>query len=160
MPYPERLVDLTPSYSICARGLPGGTVPPPETRPARPDRAVIGSPDVQTSTDNRDMGTLVGRDAELARPRGLLQDAAAGRAVTALVSGDAGIGKSAWSPRRCRSPNATSFTVLCGQCAEIADSVPYLPFVDAFRAAPSHIEQAIKARPVLSACSGRRRAGP
>ena len=40
------------------------------------------------------MGTLVGQDAELARLRGLLHDAAAGRAVTGLVSGDAGIGKS------------------------------------------------------------------
>ena len=40
------------------------------------------------------MGTLVGRDAELARLRGLLHDAAEGRAVTGLVSGDAGIGKS------------------------------------------------------------------
>jgi DNA-binding CsgD family transcriptional regulator len=40
--------------------------------------------------------------------------------------------------------------VLCGQCAEIGDSVPYLPFADAFRAAPPHIEKAIKARPVLS----------
>ena len=42
------------------------------------------------------------------------------------------------------------FTVLCGQCAEIGDSVPYLPFADAFRTAPPHIERAIKARPVLS----------
>jgi hypothetical protein len=42
------------------------------------------------------------------------------------------------------------FTVLCGQCAEIGDSVPYLPFADAFRTAPPHIEKAIKARPVLS----------
>jgi len=44
----------------------------------------------------------------------------------------------------------SGFTVLCGQCAEIGDSVPYLPFADAFRTAPSHIEQAVKARPVLA----------
>ena len=42
------------------------------------------------------------------------------------------------------------FTVLCGQCAEIGDSVPYLPFADAFRTAPPRIEKAIKTRPVLS----------
>ena len=40
------------------------------------------------------MAALVGRDTEMARLRALLDDAAAGRAVTALVGGDAGVGKS------------------------------------------------------------------
>ena len=96
------------------------------------------------------MGTLVGRDAELARLSGLLHDAAAGRAVTGLVSGDAGIGKSRLVDEVMRIAEGDGFTVLCGQCAEIGDSVPYLPFADAFRAAPPHIEKAVKARPVLS----------
>jgi DNA-binding CsgD family transcriptional regulator len=96
------------------------------------------------------MGTLVGRDAELARLRGLLQDAAAGRAVTGLVSGDAGIGKSRLVAEAMQIAERDGFTVLCGQCAEIGDSVPYLPFADAFRTATPHIEKAIKARPVLS----------
>jgi DNA-binding CsgD family transcriptional regulator len=96
------------------------------------------------------MGTLVGRDAELARLRGLLQDAAAGRAVTGLVSGDAGIGKSRLVAEAMQTAQRDGFTVLCGQCAEIGDSVPYLPFADAFRTAPPAIEKAIKARPVLS----------
>jgi DNA-binding CsgD family transcriptional regulator len=92
----------------------------------------------------------VGRDAELARLRGLLQDAAAGRAVTGLVSGDAGIGKSRLVAEAMQIAERDGFTVLCGRCAEIGDSVPYLPFADAFRTAPPHIEMAIKARPVLS----------
>jgi DNA-binding CsgD family transcriptional regulator len=96
------------------------------------------------------MGTLVGRDAELARLRGLLHDAAAGRAVTGLVSGDAGIGKSRLVAEAIQIAERDGFTVLCGQCAEIGDSVPYLPFADAFRTAPPHIEKAVKARPVLS----------
>ncbi|HET9080358.1 MAG TPA: AAA family ATPase [Trebonia sp.] len=96
------------------------------------------------------MGALVGRDAELARLRGLLQDAAAGRAVTGLVSGDAGIGKSRLVAEAMQIAERDGFTVLCGQCAEIGDSVPYLPFADAFRTAAPHIEQAVKARPVLS----------
>ena len=96
------------------------------------------------------MGTLVGRDAELARLRGLLNDAAAGRAVTALVSGDAGIGKSRLVAEAMQVAERDGFTVLCGQCAEIGDSVPYLPFADALRTAPPHVEMAIKARPVLS----------
>src|ERR1700685_512498 len=96
------------------------------------------------------MGTLVGRDAELARLRGLLRDAAAGRAGTGLVSGDAGIGKSRLVTEAVQIAERDGFTVLCGQCAEIGDSVPYLPFADAFRTAPPHIEKAVKARPVLA----------
>src|ERR1700761_1508617 len=96
------------------------------------------------------MGTLVGRGAELARLRGLLRDAAAGRAVTGLVSGDAGIGKSRLVAEAVRLAERDGFTVLSGQCAEIGDSVPYLPFADAFRTAPPHIEKAIKSRPVLA----------
>jgi DNA-binding CsgD family transcriptional regulator len=96
------------------------------------------------------MGMLVGRDAELARLRGLLHDAAHGRAVTGLVSGDAGIGKSRLVDEAMQIARRDGFTVLCGQCAEIGDSVPYLPLADAFRTAPPHVEKAIKARPVLS----------
>src|ERR1700760_23035 len=96
------------------------------------------------------MGTLVGRDTELARLRGLLQDAEAGHAVTGLVSGEAGIGKSRLVNEAMQIAERDAFTVLCGQCAEIGDSVPYLPFADAFRTAPPHVEQAVKARPVLA----------
>jgi DNA-binding CsgD family transcriptional regulator len=110
----------------------------------------MGWPERQTASDNGDMGTLVGRDAELARLRGLLYDAAVGRAVSGLVSGDAGIGKSRLVAEAMQIAEREGFTVLCGQCAEIGDSVPYLPFADALRAAPPHIEKAVKARPVLS----------
>ncbi len=96
------------------------------------------------------MGMLVGRDAELDRLRGVLRDAAGGRAVTGLVSGDAGIGKSRLVTEVMEIAGRDGFTVLCGQCAEIGDSVPYLPFADAFRTAPPHIEKAVKARPVLA----------
>jgi len=96
------------------------------------------------------MGTLVGRNEELARLRALLHDAAAGRAVTGLVSGDAGIGKSRLVDEAMQMAEGDGFTVLCGQCAEIGDSVPYLPFADAFRTVPPRIEKAIKTRPVLS----------
>jgi DNA-binding CsgD family transcriptional regulator len=96
------------------------------------------------------MGTLVGRDAELARLRGLLHDAASARAVTGLISGDAGIGKSRLVAEAVQIAERDGFTVLSGQCAEIGDSVPYLPFADAFRAVPPRIEKAIMDRPVLS----------
>ena len=83
------------------------------------------------------MAALVGRDTELARLRALLDDAAAGHAVTALVGGDAGVGKSRLVAEVMTVAGRAGFTVLCGQCAEIGDSVPYLPFADAFRTAPN-----------------------
>jgi len=96
------------------------------------------------------MAELVGRDTELARLRALLDDAAAGHAVTALVGGDAGVGKSRLVAEVMSVAERDGFTVLCGQCAEIGDSVPYLPFADAFRTAPPQLQQAVKARPVLA----------
>ncbi len=96
------------------------------------------------------MATLVGRDGELARLRTVLDDAAAGRAVAALIGGDAGVGKSRLVTEVTGLAAARGFIVLCGQCAEIGDSVPYLPFADAIRTAPPEIEAAVKNRPVLA----------
>ncbi len=96
------------------------------------------------------MAILVGRDAELARLRGLLDEAASGRAVAALVSGDAGVGKSRLVTEVAALATERGFTVLTGQCAEIGDSVPYLPFADALRTASPELEAAVKARPVLA----------
>src|SRR5215469_7093414 len=96
------------------------------------------------------MAILVGRDAELARLRNLLDEAAQGRAVAALVSGDAGVGKSRLVAEVAALATQRGFCVLTGQCAEIGDSVPYLPFADALRTAPADLEAAVKARPVLA----------
>jgi DNA-binding CsgD family transcriptional regulator/tetratricopeptide (TPR) repeat protein len=96
------------------------------------------------------MATLVGRDAELSRFRALLDEAASGRAVAALVGGDAGVGKSRLVAEVVSIASARGFTVLSGQCAEIGDSVPYLPFADAIRSSSPEIEAAVKARPVLA----------
>ena len=96
------------------------------------------------------MATLVGRAAELARLANLLDEAAAGHAVAALVSGDAGVGKSRLVAEVAASAASRGFTVLTGQCAEIGDSVPYLPFADALRTASPDLEAAVKTRPVLA----------
>jgi DNA-binding CsgD family transcriptional regulator/tetratricopeptide (TPR) repeat protein len=118
------------------------------------------------------MAAFVGREAELASLLTLLNDAsgsggtggpgtagpgtAAGRAVAALVSGDAGIGKSRLVSEVAAIAGKRGVTVLCGQCAEIGDSVPYLPFADALRGIllpPDKAERlaaAVHARPVLA----------
>jgi len=95
------------------------------------------------------MATLVGRSTELDRLRALLDDATTG-AVAALIGGDAGVGKSRLVSEVTGLAAGQGFTVLCGQCAEIGDSVPYLPFADAIRTAPPEVAAAVKGRPVLA----------
>jgi DNA-binding NarL/FixJ family response regulator len=99
-------------------------------------------------------GTMVGRDAELRRLLTLLDDAGAGHAVLALVSGDAGVGKSRLTAEAGTLAAARGFTVLSGQCAELGDSVPYLPLADALRGAAQDestgVKDALVSRPALN----------
>jgi DNA-binding NarL/FixJ family response regulator len=95
---------------------------------------------------------MVGRDGELGRLLTLLDDAEAGRSVVALVSGDAGVGKTRLISEVTRLAAGRGFTVLSGQCAELGDSVPYLPLADALRGAAhsSAVRDALSSRPALS----------
>jgi DNA-binding CsgD family transcriptional regulator len=96
-------------------------------------------------------GRMVGRDDELGRLLTLLDDAESGRSVAALVSGDAGVGKSRLVSEVTRLAAGRGFTVLSGQCAELGDSVPYLPLADALRGAPQStgVQDALSSRPAL-----------
>ncbi|HWG12194.1 MAG TPA: AAA family ATPase, partial [Streptosporangiaceae bacterium] len=100
-------------------------------------------------------GRLVGRDVEFARMLTLLDDAASRQAVVALVSGDAGVGKTRLVTEVTRRAAAAGFTVLSGHCAELGESVPYLPLADALRNATQAPEtaprlmEALATRPVL-----------
>ena len=97
----------------------------------------------------------MGRDGELRRLLDLLDDAADGRPTHALISGDAGVGKTRLVSELAARAAARGFTVLSGRCAELGDSIAYLPLADALRAAttgPSPDQallDAIAARPVL-----------
>ncbi|HMH89786.1 MAG TPA: AAA family ATPase [Streptosporangiaceae bacterium] len=95
---------------------------------------------------------LVGRAAELGRLTELLGDAEAGRPVVVLVSGDAGVGKTRLVTELTGVAGRRGFTVLTGHCAELADTVPYLPLADALRSAATGpaVRDAVAARPVLS----------
>ena len=96
-------------------------------------------------------GRMVGRDHELGRLLTLLDDAEAGRSVAALVSGDAGVGKSRLVREVTQLAAGRGFTVLSGQCAELGDSVPYLPLADALRGAAQStgVRDALSSRPAL-----------
>jgi DNA-binding NarL/FixJ family response regulator len=97
-------------------------------------------------------GRMVGREDELGRLLTLLDDAEAGLSVAALVSGDAGVGKSRLVREVAQLAAGRGFTVLSGQCAELGDSVPYLPLADALRGAAQStgVRDALSSRPALS----------
>ena len=117
----------------------------------------LGSPDDPVVAAEMSRGPLVGRDAELGQLLGLLDAAAAGRPVVALVSGDAGVGKTRLVAELAAAARERGMAVLSGHCAELADSVPYLPLADALRdaatgpSAGGPLLAALAARPVLSA---------
>ena len=98
---------------------------------------------------------LVGRDGELTRLLGLLDDARAGRPAHALVSGDAGVGKTRLVSELAGRAAERGFLVLSGRCAELGDSIPYLPLADALREGSTGpdaglLGDALAARPVLN----------
>ena len=94
---------------------------------------------------------LVGRMAELDRMRKLLGDAEAGQPVVLLVSGDAGVGKTRLISELATEAAERGYTILSGRCAELADTVPYLPLADALRGADSGpLADAVASRPVLA----------
>ncbi|MBO0776808.1 MAG: ATP-binding protein, partial [Actinobacteria bacterium] len=68
-------------------------------------------------------GRLVGRDGELRRLLDLLDNAATGRPAHALVSGDAGVGKTRLVSELAARAAARGFTVLSGRCAELGDTI-------------------------------------
>jgi DNA-binding NarL/FixJ family response regulator len=99
---------------------------------------------------------LVGRAAELTRMRELLAEAASGQSAVLLMSGDAGVGKTRLITELSRLAAVAGFTVLWGRCAELADTVPYLPLADALRGgalgagADGSLHEAVATRPALA----------
>ena len=78
---------------------------------------------------------LIGRDTALETLRGLLEEAAGGHGRTALLAGEAGVGKSSVLRRFLELAEATGARVLRGECTEIEARRPFGPFIDAFAAA-------------------------
>ncbi|MDL4820736.1 helix-turn-helix transcriptional regulator [Actinomadura opuntiae] len=99
---------------------------------------------------------LIGRTAELAELTAALDRAAAGGAAVVLVSGDAGVGKTHLVSALTATARERDCAVLVGQCAELGESMPYLPLADALWTASrgtgteaAGVRAALESRPVL-----------
>ncbi|WP_344906991.1 helix-turn-helix transcriptional regulator [Actinomadura meridiana] len=99
---------------------------------------------------------LIGRTAERAELAAALARATTGRAGVVLVSGDAGVGKTHLVSELIHAARDEGCAVLVGQCAELGESMPYLPLADALWTAAQPgapeadaVRAALDARPVL-----------
>jgi DNA-binding SARP family transcriptional activator len=102
----------SPSLSVPPAGAPDGRLPPP--------------PQLR-----RDPTPFVGRSTQLHRLHALLDAATAGTAQVALVTGDAGIGKTRLAGEFARAAHGRGTRVLWGRCDE-ERIVPYQPIAQAF----------------------------
>ena len=84
-----------------------------------------------------DARTLVGRDAELARLIGWLNDLATGTGHAILLEGEPGIGKSSLAHAMITAAGERSFSVYWAECDELGQALPLQPLLDAVLAMAS-----------------------
>ena len=111
--------------------------PPGVARPAvarRPEKSIPMPHQLTVATGAR---PFVGRTEELARLRGLWEEASAGTRRVAVLGGEPGAGKTRLAVELARTALAEGAVVLAGCCDEDL-GVPYQPFVQALRHLADH----------------------
>ena len=99
---------------------------------------------------------FVGRVRELAALEEALEAARSGRGVTALISGDAGIGKSRLVAEL--AAHAPGCTVLTGRCLDLVGTeLAYQPFAEALGGLPERADQVIRGSWTHARLDARRR---
>jgi adenylate cyclase len=82
-----------------------------------------------------DRTTFVGREAELSLLRRNLDQALRGRGRVVTIAGAPGVGKSRIASEAGAEASQRGFSVFTGNCYDLDDSVPFIPFVEIFEAA-------------------------
>lgn len=126
-------------YQVCVRVLERelGVEPEPETRRLYRELLQAGwdaSAGVSPADGPVSDTPLVGRDVELARLRGALDEAWRGRGAVALVQGEAGVGKSRLVAATAELALRAGGHLLLGRAHESEQVLPFSPWVDALRA--------------------------
>jgi tetratricopeptide (TPR) repeat protein len=78
--------------------------------------------------------TFIGRERELADLAGALESAARGRGAVALVSGEAGIGKTRLADELAKTVLGSEANIAWGRCWEAGGTPAYFPWTQALRA--------------------------
>jgi tetratricopeptide (TPR) repeat protein len=102
---------------------------------------------------------FVGRAAERAILQGAWTDASEGKRRVVLLGGEPGMGKTRLAAEMARSAHAEGATVLFGYSDEDV-SLPYRPFIDAFRHYVAHASDAVLARHTQTHCAELARLAP
>ncbi|MDX6202562.1 MAG: hypothetical protein QOJ83_2062 [Frankiales bacterium] len=89
---------------------------------------------------------LVGRDEQLERLGTLFDDVAGGRAMTLLVGGDAGIGKSRLAEEFCDRVRLRGAVVATGMCVPGEGGLPYAPVMGILRTLARQVGQSSPAQ--------------
>ncbi len=109
-------------------------VPTPPTHPTRPRTTAPPTPD-----NGPGATTFVGRDRELAALVAASREAATDGARVALVTGDAGLGKSTLLERLGARLGQDGWIVAAGRCPEVDGAPPAWAWVEALRAVAAHV---------------------
>ena len=89
-----------------------------------------------------DTSTLVfvGRTREQQELRTVLAAALGGHGAIALISGEAGIGKTTLAEAVCREAEGQGGLVLVGRCDDLAATPPYGPWIELFAHYPADVQ--------------------
>ena len=131
-PYPDTLRRLAEALALTPvqqGALAGAVFAPGLAAPERAPAMTVGGP---TSLPLPSAPLLVGRDAEMRVLRACLTAALAGRGSLALISGEAGIGKTTLAEAALQEAAQRGCVVLEGHCFDLADTPPYGPWIDLF----------------------------
>ena len=80
---------------------------------------------------------FVGRDREVKLLRNALDSALSGKGGVALISGEAGIGKTTLAEMACDEARKRRALALTGRCYDLTETAPFAPWIDLFNAYPT-----------------------
>jgi transcriptional regulator with XRE-family HTH domain len=134
-PYADTLRRLAVALALAPEGWTALVATARTTSPHPP--IPVSTPIGETARDGPPpAAALFGRSRELGTLRDSMAASHAGRGSLVLISGEAGIGKTALAEVICREAAQQGALVLIGRCYDRAETPPYGPWLEAFGQCP------------------------